>query len=207
MNPFGELGLVILTAGSAIASEAQAAGSVAGLAFATTRTLAAAGALSWIVVEFMRKGRCTSLGLVSGILSGLVAITLGAGHVEPRWALLIGLVAGAVCYFAVRSKEQAGVYNDALDAFRGLGVGGARGGIATGIFCFTPVVGIIGGHSGHLVKQNVGLAAAFAAVGTYLIALLVKSTIGLRVTGAQELAGLDQSIHREKSCRLIQGLA
>ncbi|OWY72059.1 ammonia channel protein [cyanobacterium TDX16] len=196
-------------AGSAIASDVQAAGSVAGLAFATTQTAAAAGALSWIVVEFMRKGRCTSLGLVSGILAGLVAITPGAGHVEPRWALLIGLVAGAICYFAVHFKEHTGVYDDALDAFGVHGVGGAWGGIATGIFCFTPVAGIIDGQSGQLVKQFVGLAAAaaFAAVGTYLIALLLKRTIGLRVTEAQELAGLDQSIHGEKSYRLIQGQA
>jgi len=193
-------------AGSAIASEVPAAGSVAGLAFATTQTAAAAGGLAWIVVEFMRTGRCTSLGLVSGILAGLVAITPAAGYVEPRWALVIGLVAGTLCYLAVHFKERAHVYDDALDAFGVHGVGGAWGGIATGIFCFMPAVGIIDGSAGQLVKQIVGLVAAalFAAVGTYIIAQLLNSTVGLRVTEAQERAGLDQSIHGEKSYRLIE---
>jgi len=192
-------------AGSAIAAEVPAAGSVAGLAFATTQTAAAAGALSWIVVEFMRKGRCTSLGLVSGILAGLVAITPGAGYVEPRWALLIGLVAGVLCYFAVHLKERARVYDDALDAFGVHGVGGAWGGLATGIFCFMPALGIIDGNVNQLFKQAVGLAAAalFAATGTFVIAQVLKSTIGLRVTEEQERAGLDESIHGEKSYRLI----
>lgn len=98
------------------------------------------------------------------------------------------------------------MYDDALDAFGVHGVGGAWGGIATGIFCFMPAVGIIGGSASQLVKQVVGLAAgaAFAGVGTFLIALLLKSTIGLRVTEEQERAGLDQSIHGEKSYRLIE---
>ncbi len=192
-------------AGSAIASEVPAAGSIAGLAFATTQTAAAAGGLAWIVVEFMRTGRCTSLGLVSGILAGLVAITPAAGYVEPRWALVIGLVAGTLCYLAVHFKERAHVYDDALDAFGVHGVGGAWGGIATGIFCFMPAAGLIAGSGTQLVKQVAGLAAAavFAGVGTFAIAWVLKATVGLRVSEEQELAGLDQSIHGEKSYRLI----
>ncbi len=193
-------------AGSAIGSEVPAAGPVAGLAFTTTQTAAAAGALAWIFVEFMRKGRCTSLGLVSGILAGLVAITPGAGYIEPRWALMIGLVAGATCYLAVHFKERAHVYDDALDAFGVHGVGGAWGGVATGIFCFTPAAGLIDGDTTQVVKQIVGLAAAaaFAAAGTYLIARFLKATIGLRVSEEQERAGLDQSIHGERSYRLME---
>ncbi len=153
----------------------------------------------------MRTGRCTSLGLFSGILAGLVAITPAAGYVEPRWALLIGLVAGVICYFAVHFKIRARVYDDALDAFGVHGVGGAWGGIATGIFCFMPALGIIDGNVNQLVKQAVGLAAValFAAIGTFVIAQVLQSTIGLRVTAEPERAGLDQSIHGEKSYRLI----
>lgn len=193
-------------AGSAVAAESPVAGAIAGLAFATTQTAAAAGALSWIVIEFMRKGRCTSLGLVSGMLAGLVAITPAAGYVEPRWALLIGFVAGIICYYAVHFKEHTGSYDDALDAFGVHGVGGAWGSIAAGIFCFMPVAGLIEGNVGQGVKQVVGLfaAAAFTAVGTFLIGIILKKTVGLRVTEEQERTGLDQSIHGELSYRLIQ---
>lgn len=191
-------------AGSAIAAETPVSGFVAGLAFTTTQTAAAAGALAWIVVEYLHKGKCTSLGIASGILAGLVSITPAAGHVEPRWALAIGMVAGPLCYFAVHFKERAGLYDDALDAFGVHGVGGAWGAIATGIFCFTPALGLIEGETKQVWLQFVGLGAAvvFAGIGTFVILFLIKMTIGLRVPEEQERTGLDLSIHGERSYRL-----
>jgi Amt family ammonium transporter len=191
-------------AGSAIAAETPVAGSIAGLAFATTQTAAAAGALAWMVAEYLHSKRCTSLGIVSGMLAGLVAITPAAGHVEPRWALLIGLGAGPLCYFAVQLKERLGLYDDALDAFGVHGVGGAFGALATGVFCFAPVVGLLDGNASQLVKQAVGLLAAvgYSAVGTLVIVMVIKKTIGIRVPADQERIGLDISIHGERSYRL-----
>ncbi len=195
-------------AGSAIAAESPVSGFTAGLAFTTTQTAAAAGALAWITVEFLHKGKCTSLGIVSGILAGLVSITPAAGHVEPRWALVIGMLAGPLCYFAVHFKEKAGLYDDALDAFGVHGVGGAWGAVATGIFCFTPAVGLIGGEFEQFKLQVIGLlaAVAFAAVGTLVILFLIKATLGLRVSEEDEPKGLDITIYGEQSYRLTPGM-
>lgn len=191
-------------AGSAVAFETPVSGFTAGLAFTTTQTAAAAGALAWMVVEYLHRGKCTSMGLVSGILAGLVAVTPAAGHVEPYWALLIGLIAGPLCYFAVHFKEKAGLYDDALDAFGVHGVGGAWGALATGIFCFHPVMGLVNGNVAQVGWQAVGLlsAAAFAAIGTFVILAAIKATIGLRVSEEVERNGLDISIHGERSYRL-----
>jgi len=191
-------------AGSAIAAETPVSGFIAGLAFTTTQTAAAAGALAWIVVEYLHRGKCTSLGIASGILAGLVSVTPAAGHVEPRWALMIGMIAAPLCYFAVYFKERAGLYDDALDAFGVHGVGGAWGAIATGIFCFTPAIGVIDGSFKQVGLQAVGLlaAVAFSGVGTLIILAAIKATIGLRVSEEVERSGLDISIHGERSYRL-----
>jgi ammonium transporter, Amt family len=189
-------------AGSAVAAaEHPVAGHIAGLAFATTQTAAAAGALTWLLVEWWHQRRPTSLGLVSGILAGLVAITPAAGHVIPAAALAFGAIAAAVCYGAVQLKQRFG-YDDSLDAFGVHGVGGLVGALLTGVFCFTPVVGLVyGGGAGQLVKQAAGAAVGivYAVVGTCIIAVVLKATIGLRTTDEQERDGLDVTVHGERA--------
>jgi Amt family ammonium transporter len=188
-------------AGSAVAADHPVAGYIAGLAFATTQTAAAAGALSWLLIEWAHQRRPTSLGLASGILAGLVAITPAAGHVAPAAALLFGALAAAFCYIGVQMKSRFG-YDDSLDAFGIHGVGGLVGALLTGVFCFTPVAGLVyAGGGGQLLKQLVGSAAAvgFAVAGTLVLGLALKATVGLRATDDQERDGLDISVHGERA--------
>ncbi len=186
-------------AGSAVAAESPVAGPVAGLAFATTQTAAASAALVWIVIERLRHGKATTLGMASGIVAGLVAITPAAGHVLPINALFIGAAASVACFFAVQMKNKLG-YDDSLDAFGVHGVGGIVGALLTGVFAFTPVVGALGGNFGQLGKQAVAVVVAivFAGVGTLVIALFVKKLFGLRVPDQHERDGLDLAIHGER---------
>ncbi|MFN0136756.1 MAG: ammonium transporter [Phycisphaerae bacterium] len=190
-------------AGSAVGFENPVAGSIAGLAFTTTQTAAATAALVWMLIEWLHHGKPTSLGMASGIIAGLVAITPAAGHVQPVWAIVIGAVASLVCYFACRLKARFG-YDDSLDAFGVHGVGGLWGAIATGIFCSIPVAGLVYGDSAQLIKQFVGAGAAiaFAVVGTLVIGGIVAATMGLRVTDQQERDGLDITIHGERGYHL-----
>lgn len=190
-------------AGSAVAFDPPVAGAIAGLAFATTQTAAATAALVWMLLEWRHTGKPTSVGMASGIVAGLVAITPGAGHVMPMYAIVIGAAASVVCYLAVQMKNRLG-YDDALDAFGVHGVGGIWGALATGVFCTIPVVGLIKGEAGQLVKQavGVGVGVGLAVVGTLAIGLVIKGTIGLRVTDAQERDGLDISVHGERGYHL-----
>jgi Amt family ammonium transporter len=190
-------------AGSAVAVENPVAGHVAGLAFTTTQTAAASAALVWMLIEWLHHGKPTSLGMASGIVAGLVAITPAAGHVQPLWAIVIGAGASLGCYLAVQMKGRLG-YDDSLDAFGVHGVGGAWGAVATGIFCFIPAAGLIGGSGTQLGKQIMGVAAAaaFAFVGTLVIGGLIKATMGLRVPEQQELDGLDITVHGEQGYHL-----
>jgi Amt family ammonium transporter len=188
-------------AGSAVAVDHPVAGHVAGLAFATTQTAAAAGALTWLLIEWWHQRRPTSLGLASGILAGLVAITPAAGHVTPAAALVFGAVAASVCFLAVQAKPRFG-YDDSLDAFGVHGVGGLVGALMTGLFCFIPVAGwFMGGGPGQFVKQAVGagVAVVFAALGTLAIAALLRGTVGLRASDEEERDGLDISVHGERA--------
>jgi ammonium transporter, Amt family len=188
-------------AGSAVAAEHPVAGHIAGLAFATTQTAAAAGALTWLLIEWRHQRRPTSLGIVSGILAGLVAITPAAGHVIPAAALAFGAIAAAVCYGAVQMKQRFD-YDDSLDAFGVHGVGGLVGALLTGVFCFTPVAGLVyGGGAAQLVKQAAGAAVAigYAVTGTLIIGTILKLTIGLRTTDEQERDGLDITVHGERA--------
>jgi ammonium transporter, Amt family len=188
-------------AGSAVAAEHPVAGHIAGLAFATTQTAAAAGALTWLLIEWWHLRRPTSLGLVSGILAGLVAITPAAGHVIPAAALAFGVLGAAACYGAVQMKQRF-EYDDSLDAFGVHGVGGLVGALLTGVFCFMPVAGLaFGGGAAQLVKQAAGAGAAivFAVLGTVAIAGVLKATIGLRTSDEQERDGLDITMHGERA--------
>lgn len=194
-------------AGSAVAVESPVAGSSAGLAFATTQSAAAAAGLTWMLIERWHNGKATSVGMASGIVAGLVVITPAAGHVAPWAALVMGALASAVCYSAVQLKGRFGV-DDTLDAFGVHGVGGLLGALLVGVFCFTPVAGLIyqGGGFAQLGKQAVGVLVAvlFSAVGTLLIGLVLKATVGLRVTSQVEQDGLDIGVHGERGYHLEQ---
>jgi Amt family ammonium transporter len=187
------------------AGSALAAGQSAALALVTTHVAAAAAALSWISGEWLVRRKITVLGLVSGLVAGLVAITPGAGFVTPAAALAIGAIAGAVCFGAVQLKEHLFHYDDALDAWGVHGVGGALGGLLVGVFARKVLnpAGADGwfaaGNVALLGKQAFALAvvAAFTVLATLVILVVVEHTVGLRVTEAEEREGLDLSQHGE----------
>jgi len=188
-------------AGSAVAADHPVAGYVAGLAFATTQSAAAAAGLSWMLLERWHHGKTTSLGLASGIVAGLVAVTPAAGHIRPASALLLGALASLLCYAAVQLKGRLG-YDDSLDAFGVHGVGGIFGALAVGLFAFTPVEGGLA----QLGKQALGVvvAIAFAALGTFVIARAIKAVYGLRIDEGQEREGLDLHVHGERGYHFDQ---
>ncbi|KUK43790.1 MAG: ammonium transporter [Methanothrix sp.] len=184
-------------AGSALAADGLAAN-----AFVVTNTSAAAGALAWLFASWIR-GKPSALGMVSGGIAGLVAITPAAGFVDPASALAIGAVAGVLCYKALLFRVGKGL-DESLDAWAVHGVGGLWGAVATGIFA----VEAIGGYSGLLqgnvdqfIAQVIGAVAAvvYAFVVTYALARVVDATMGLRVTEDEEYVGLDISQHGEKA--------
>lgn len=185
------------------AGSALAAGDLAALAFVTTHVAAAAAALTWVVAEWILRKRTTILGLVSGLVAGLVAITPGAGFVSPDAALVIGALAGLVCYGAVLLKEKLH-YDDSLDAWGVHGVGGLLGALLVGVFsqkALNPAGadGLLHGNAALLGKQ----ALAILAVGAYTIAVtvgilfVVNKLVGLRVSTDEEREGLDANQHGE----------
>ena len=184
-------------AGSALASNDNAA-----LALVNTHVAAAGAAFSWAIVEWLKQGKPTALGVASGLVAGLVCITPAAGFVSPMSAVLMGLVAGPVCYGAVILKGKLG-YDDALDAFGIHGVGGALGAILTGVFASAAwggTDGLIGGNSELFVENIIGVvaAAAYSVVVTIVLLKLIDATIGLRVSGDEESEGLDTNLHGEE---------
>jgi len=180
-------------AGSALSSGGSAA-----LAFTTTQTAAAAGALSWMLVEWIKVGKPSALGAASGIVAGLVVITPAAGFVTPAAALVMGLLAGLVCYGGVMLKHKLG-YDDSLDAFGVHGIGGAFGALATGVFASVGATGLLAGNAHQLLVQFIGVAAAgaYAVVVSCILLVILKATMGLRVSKDDELMGLDQVAHSE----------
>ena len=192
-------------AGSAVAVERPVAGGIAGLAFTTTQSAAAAAGLAWMAIERLHHGKITSLGLASGLVAGLVAITPAAGHVRPGSALVIGVLASVVCYWAVQLKSRLR-YDDSLDAFGVHGVGGMLGALLTGVFCFTPVAGVLSGSFGQLGLQalGAGVAAVYAGVMTWVLAKAIGAVWGLRVSDTEERDGLDLIIHGERGYHFDQ---
>lgn len=180
------------------AGSALSAGASAALAFTTTQAAAAAGALSWMIAEWLHAGKPSALGAASGVVAGLVVITPAAGFVTPGWALLMGFSAGFVCYGGVLLKHKLR-YDDSLDAFGVHGLGGAWGAIATGIFATVGATGLLAGNAHQLWVQVVGLAAAgaYAVTVTLVIIYALKFTMGLRVSEEDERKGLDQVAHSE----------
>ncbi|MDP3599101.1 MAG: ammonium transporter, partial [Nitrospirota bacterium] len=187
-------------AGSAVAS-----GALAVSAFVVTNTAAAAAALAWMVVEWMYRGKPTVLGAASGAVAGLVAITPASGFVGPVASIVIGLVAGVLCYLAVLWKTKLG-YDDALDVVGIHGVGGVWGALATGLFASKAVNaagadGLFYGNPAQLGIQAMAvlISILFAFVGTFVILKLVDGMIGLRVSEEDERKGLDLSQHDERA--------
>jgi len=179
------------------AGSAWAADGIAAVAALNTIIAPAAAALGWMAIEWIEKKRPTLLGLLSGIVGGLVAITPAAGFVDPKGAFLIGLIGGAACYAGAVWLKHALKYDDSLDAFGIHGVGGIVGAILTGVFATATINGVAEGAD--VVKQIVGLAAvmAWSAVGTFAVLMVCKFTTGLRVPRDGEVEGLDYSQHGE----------
>jgi ammonium transporter, Amt family len=180
-----------------------AADGVAGNAFLTTHMAAAMGALSWVFAEWILKKRPTTLGLASGAVAGLGSITPACGFVGPGSALIIGAVAGVICYFAVLSKERLG-YDDSLDVVGIHGVGGVWGTLATGLFASKLINesgndGLFFGNAGLFGVQLIGVlvTAAYSFIVTLVILYILKAIMGLRVTQEEEDAGVDTSTHGE----------
>ena len=187
-------------AGSALGANALAAN-----AFVVTQAAAAAATVSWVIVEWKVNGKPTVLGAASGCVAGLVAITPAAGFVAPMPSVIIGLIAGVVCYFAVAVLKEKLGYDDALDAFGVHGIGGTWGAIATGIWATTEVNpdganGLFYGETHLFVAQLISIVVAYALAiaGTYILFKIVSSFTSIRADEAEELTGLDIVEHGER---------
>ena len=185
------------------AGSAVAASDRAGMAMAATQIATAAAALGWMFAEWMARGKPTILGICSGAVAGLVAITPASGFVGPSGALAIGIAAGVVCFWtAVYMKEMIG-YDDSLDAFGVHAIGGILGALLTGVFAVKAIggtAGLLEGNAAQMLIQAKGVAVTivYDAVVTFIILKLVDMTLGLRVTEEQEREGLDISLHGEQ---------
>lgn len=179
------------------AGSAGAADGLMAVALLNTILAAAAAALTWKIIEFIEKKKMSLIGMLSGVVAGLVAITPAAGFVDPRGAVIIGLIAGPVCYIASIWIKKLLRYDDSLDAFGIHGAGGLAGALLTGVFATTMINGASEGA--HVATQALGLAwtIAYSAGGTFVILLICKFTTGLRVTESQEDEGLDSHLHGE----------
>jgi Amt family ammonium transporter len=190
-------------AGSAVASDALAA-----VALLNTNVATAVAALSWMFVEWLHAKKPTVLGLASGAIAGLVAITPAAGFVNVIGAIIIGLVAGAVPYFAVAVLKHKLGYDDALDVFGIHGVAGILGAILTGVFADPSIneagKGLLYGNPGQVWIQilSVVVTIIYSAIVTFVILMVAKALTGVRVSLEEEIAGLDSSQHREKAYNL-----
>ncbi|KPL68956.1 ammonia channel protein [Erythrobacter sp. SG61-1L] len=184
-------------------SELEADGT-AGLAMMNTFIATAAAALAWMVVEKLAGHKASSLGFCSGVIAGLVAVTPAAGNSGPMGALVLGVVASVVCYFAVAKLKPALGYDDSLDAFGIHGIGGIVGAIGTGVV-YSPALGGPGGDdfvmSSQVITQiiAVAVAIAWAAIGTLIAGFIVKMVVGLRVSPEVEVEGLDIGEHGERA--------
>ncbi len=187
-------------AGSAVTSNVNA-----GMAMAATQIATAGAALAWMCAEWVIAKKPSVLGMVSGAVAGLVAITPASGFVDAKGALIIGIAAGVVCYIAAVHVKKMFGYDDALDCWGVHGVGGALGAILTGVFAMkeiNPVAakgGLLEGNPGQMILQfeDVGATFLYCGVVTFLILLAIKYTIGIRVSEEVEIEGLDINLHGE----------
>jgi Amt family ammonium transporter len=194
------------------AGSALAASPLATSAFVATHFGAAAAALGWIVAEWIHNGKPSMLGGISGCVAGLVAITPASGFVKPFPALLIGLLAGFVCYTMVAIVKNKFGYDDALDAFGVHGMGGTLGAILTGVFATREInnlyngkpMGLVDGNPGQVLNQLAACAIAWvlAIVGTWIILKVCDAITGVRASEQDEVEGLDLSMHGEEGYNL-----
>jgi Amt family ammonium transporter len=190
------------------AGSALNASGLASSAFVATHFGAAAAALAWMFAEWMVVGKPSTLGAISGAVAGLVAITPASGFVKPMPAILIGAVAGVVCYLMVAKVKAMFGYDDALDAFGVHGIGGTVGAILTGVFATKEVndlrmgkpMGLVDGDAGQVMNQIIACAIAWALgiVGTLIILKICDLIFGVRVNAQEEIEGLDLSQHGEE---------
>jgi Amt family ammonium transporter len=195
------------------AGSALGAGGLATSAFVATHFGAAAAAIGWSGAEWLRNGKPSALGAISGAVAGLVAITPAAGFVSPMSALIIGLIAGVFCFWMVTKAKSRFGYDDSLDAFGVHGAGGTIGALLTGVFAssvINPIFkdssgnvlpsGLFEGNARQLLNQAIGVAIAWVLgiVGTLVLLKIVDKLVGLRVTEEQETQGLDLSQHGEE---------
>ena len=181
-------------AGSAVAADGRA-----GMAMAVTQIATGTAALGWMFAEWIAKGKPSVLGIASGAVAGLVAITPASGFVGPIGALVIGVAAGVICFWAATSLKHMIGYDDSLDAFGVHAIGGIVGALLTGLFAVESIGGTAG-SMGQLFIQAKGVAItiAYTAVVTYIILKVLDMVMGLRVTEEQEREGLDISLHGER---------
>ena len=179
------------------AGSAGAANNLMAVALINTVLAAAAASLTWKLVEVMEKKKPSLIGVLSGMVAGLVAITPAAGFVDPKGAVIIGLIAGPVCYASSVWIKKLLKYDDSLDAFGIHGAGGLVGALLTGVFAVTAINGLSEGA--NLAAQAIGLAwtIMYSAVATLVVLFICKYTTGLRVTDEQETEGLDTHLHGE----------
>jgi Amt family ammonium transporter len=186
-------------AGSAVTSGGQA-----GMAAVATQIATAAAAMAWMFAEWIISKKPSVLGMISGAVAGLVAITPASGYVNPTGALIIGLIAGIVCYVSAVHLKKVFGYDDALDCWGVHGIGGATGAILTGVFASNAINSaakgwLIDGNVGQMWLQfeDVGVTFIYCAVVTFVILLAIKYTVGLRVSAEVEEEGLDINLHGE----------
>jgi Amt family ammonium transporter len=186
-------------AGSAVGASPNA-----GMAMAVTQFASAAAALAWMFAEWVTRGKPSVLGIISGAVGGLVAITPASGFVTPMGALAIGIIAGLVCFWGATGLKKAMGYDDSLDAFGVHGIGGFVGAILTGVFAVEVIggegkKGLIDGNAGQVLTQLWGslVCIAWCAIATFIILKIVDALIGLRVTTEEEVEGLDINLHGE----------
>ncbi|MEE8623528.1 MAG: ammonium transporter, partial [Alphaproteobacteria bacterium] len=184
------------------AGSALAANGNAGMAMAVTQIATATAALSWMFAEWLFRGTPSVLGIISGAIAGLVAITPASGYVDPTGALAIGGVAGVACYWASTVLKPRLGYDDSLDVFGIHAVGGIVGATLTGVFAVEAIGGTKGaleGNVGQILLQlyGIGVTIAYCAVATFIILKVVDLVIGLRTSEEVERDGLDQSLHGE----------
>ena len=199
------------------AGSALGASGLATSAFVATHFAAAAATLGWLLAEWIKMGKPSMLGGISGAVAGLVAITPASGFVKPMPALAIGFVAGLVCFFMVTAIKHKFGYDDTLDAFGVHGAGGTLGAILTGVFATNGVndalkdssgrplpLGLVDGNGGQIVNQLIGVAISWvlAIVGTWLILKVVDAVCGVRASREHEIEGLDLSMHGEEGYSL-----
>ncbi len=184
-------------AGSAVAADGRA-----GMAMAVTQVGAAAAAVSWMFAEWLLRKKPSALGIISGAVAGLVAITPAAGFVDVKGALVIGLISGVVCYWGATGLKHALKYDDSLDAFGVHGIGGITGAILTGVFAVEGIggtAGLLEGNAGQVLTQVYGvlITGVYTAVVSFILLKAIDMVMGLRVTAEEEREGLDLALHGE----------